>query len=486
MEKALAVKSMKKQDLAAECGVSASYITKILKTHFIPDEDRVRAIGRVLGDSTGALQAAGYAQPSARLPGSGHAISLLRAFMEWLTLEGIHTKDQSDFLSQCFEESLAQCELLKDVRRELHSRLDDQLGMKLRSIFGNETPESRSLDPISEEVQMFIRNMPKVQFPLKRVRNEVLLPALLSGMFTTDEDLLHLQLNAPLLLTPITLLRITGDPKWLSEQNKKILDIKALKELEVGKTLATAHERFAHLPASERHAIWSLAKSLVNSLADLLDMRFDLLSTPYDYYDVKHIYAPGQEVFVFATTSGLVIPLEFRGDESRQKNTYRYSYFTDGILHGLQSGCHVRYQFDTSSTSTGLKDDWKKADNKPKFEEDAARILATFMMEPNIEITSGTFSPMDERRWLTLSSERWVVISARDKASKKLVHGLLIDSSYFNKILDMVPAPRLMELPNKLNEKDQTREVIKPMETEMDQEEAKRQSMMIIKRLLSK
>ena len=483
---ALTGKRLKQQDLARACGVSASYITKILNTKFVPDEEKVRAIGKALEDPLGALQAAGYAPSFPQLPVSSNAVRLLHAFMEWLVLEGIYTRAQSDFLLDCFEESLRQYDMLKALRQELIFPLFNSFGLALRDLMSARDVASTAMDPISQEVQTFIRNMPTIQFPLKQHNNELLLPALLSGMFTSEEDLLHLQLNIPLLLIPIALLRITGKPDWLSEEKKRVLEIKRFEEDEIEKTLQDTHNRFLGLPERERRAILSLAKSLVNSLADLLDLRFDLLRTSSAYYDIKHIYAPEQDVFVFSTTSGLVVPQEFYGDISKKKNTYRPSYFLDGILHGLRSGCRVHYQFSISSTSEELKKGRNKASNKSEFEEAAAGILADFIMEPNLEITSVKSLEADPRFWFTVSSRQWVAVTARDRTSKKLVHGLLFDSLYFNMLLDMVSAPQVTELAAQLNQQDKTRTVIKPMGASMDHEEAMRQAMKIVRELLSK
>ena len=92
----------------------------------------------------------------------------------------------------------------------------------------------------------------------------------------------------------------------------------------------------------------------------------------------------------------------------------------------------------------------------------------------------------DIRRWLTLSSNRFVVISAREESTKKLMHGLILRSGFFNQMIRRAaPGIELIpELARKLYRTKSTGPPIKSMDIKLETSEALAHARQIVKELL--
>jgi hypothetical protein len=62
-------------------------------------------------------------------------------------------------------------------------------------------------------------------------------------------------------------------------------------------------------------------------------------------------------------------------------------------------------------------------------------VLSRFLQLENLEISSSVFPTHDWRRWLTLTSNSYIVISARNAETKKLAHGVILRTDFFNEMI---------------------------------------------------
>ncbi len=141
------------------------------------------------------------------------------------------------------------------------------------------------------------------------------------------------------------------------------------------------------------------------------------------------------EVFIFSTTSGLVVPREFTGDAS--KNHYRYQYFIKGILG--RTSCNRIYQWERYRTAKELARGYKKCasnEAKAKYRNDAYKTLSRFSKAPNLAIYEvDHFTPWKE--WFTLVGPQKQQLSIRGENKKgKIGHGIAFDASSFRKRAD--------------------------------------------------
>jgi len=142
-------------------------------------------------------------------------------------------------------------------------------------------------------------------------------------------------------------------------------------------------------------------------------------------------------VFIYSTTSGLVIPREFRGDET--KNHYRYHYFKKGIL-GI-SLCTRIYQWERYRTAKELSLGYERAltdSEKQEYLNESYDTLARFANAKNILINEvKRFSTW--KSWCTLVGPQRQLLSIRDKDQKqKIGHGIAYDAKPFKKRADLL------------------------------------------------
>ncbi len=144
----------------------------------------------------------------------------------------------------------------------------------------------------------------------------------------------------------------------------------------------------------------------------------------------------GATVYVYSTTSGLVIPREFRGDAS--KNHYRYVYFTKGIL-GRAAADRV-YQWERHRTAKELAEGCEQAAGpsaKAEYRREAIETLSRFSARRNLAILEADhFSAWKE--WNTLVGPRRHQVSMRSEDLKgKIGHGVIYDLDAFKARADL-------------------------------------------------
>ena len=143
------------------------------------------------------------------------------------------------------------------------------------------------------------------------------------------------------------------------------------------------------------------------------------------------------DVFIYSTTSGLVIPREFRGDAS--KNHYRYQYFTKGILG--TTACTRVYQWERYQTARELALGYGQASTETQKQEylnESYNTFARFANAKNILINEvERFSTW--KSWCTLVGPQRQLLSIRDRDQKlKIGHGFAYDASPFKKRADLL------------------------------------------------
>ncbi len=143
------------------------------------------------------------------------------------------------------------------------------------------------------------------------------------------------------------------------------------------------------------------------------------------------------DVFIYSTTSGLIIPREFRGDET--KNHYRYQYFKKGILG--TSSCIRVYQWERYRTARELSLGYEQTSTesqKKEYLNESYDTLARFANAKNILINEvERFSTW--KSWCTLVGPQRQLLSIRDKDQKrKIGHGIAYDAIPFKKRADLL------------------------------------------------
>lgn len=162
-------------------------------------------------------------------------------------------------------------------------------------------------------------------------------------------------------------------------------------------------------------------------------------------------------VFVFSTTSGLLIPEEHYGrnvphrlswlkETTAAKNPARLGYFAQGILSSKRT-IPVCYAWDMNKTKQTLRNNYQKASdtkNKNIYRKESERILTKAMGSRNLQIVQMHFEKIgewyvDPRAYLTLTSKRYAIWSWRppQKNDVHIGHGLKIDGESFGKILKL-------------------------------------------------
>lgn len=137
-----------------------------------------------------------------------------------------------------------------------------------------------------------------------------------------------------------------------------------------------------------------------------------------DFYNEvdKFYHNLAEKVYVFSTTSGLVIKDEYLGNIATGKNPYRKVYF-DAIYN---TDIEVHYQLDPRTTIRSLEGSkWSFEENVKHF----SRILG----KPNIEITEADFSEAKWKKYYTLSSPTLGVNFSNRREGKKIHHGINVN-----------------------------------------------------------
>jgi hypothetical protein len=204
-------------------------------------------------------------------------------------------------------------------------------------------------------------------------------------------------------------------------------------------------ELFESLRRGLRRSIGEGWFGALNQASYHLHRRMALPCTPLpnsqEFYEEGINFYRGQgadaEVFVYSTTSGLVIPREFRGDAS--KNHYRYQYFTRGVLG--TSACTRVYQWERYRTARELALGYERAgtqNRQRQYLEESFDTLARFADAKNISIHEAKHFSSWKSRCTLVGPERQF-LSIRDKDQQlKIGHGIAYDVGPFEKRSDLL------------------------------------------------
>jgi len=467
------------QTLSKKAGLNYTYIRKIL-TDRHPSERAARLIGEALGKPLEALEYAGFTPtPVDQTKSEYKELFPVEIYLNWLEMAGLYNNSQKEFILKIFENFFKWHIESVQIKKNFITEFSKKFSMELFNIHSQEKAPS-DYGPVTEKIVEFV-----LKQPVATIYSDEYIKAI------DDKDLKYaffytqilrrtkyengIELLCPFVFLPFRLLKVTFDPRINLDSIRRNPELQAAidKELpEFESFLAEKHNIFTEkLSPNEQASLLMMAKYISEYLWNLLDVKYEPLKSSEDFYDSKVLYQKSYNVFVFATTSGLFIPDDYYGallshmvnigiQKVQHKNPLRLSYFTDGILHGVKHGCTVRYQYDETRSIEALKEGYKNAVDKDRYKEIAAKILASFFEEPNIEISKSSFEESDShlaydwRNWLTLVSEKFVVLSARQPKTKEMVHGLILNSELFNKMLPPnIDQSTVFEIAKQFNEK---------------------------------
>lgn len=153
-----------------------------------------------------------------------------------------------------------------------------------------------------------------------------------------------------------------------------------------------------------------------------------------EFYEEGITFYRGQgsdaAVYIYSTTSGLIIPSEFHGDAS--KNHYRYQYFTEGILG--RTAAYRIYQWERYRTAKGLATGYVQASDasaKTLYRDQAIETLCRFADSINLAILETDHFDL-WKEWHTLVGPRRQQISIRSEDLKgKIGCGIVYDAEAF-------------------------------------------------------
>jgi len=135
---------------------------------------------------------------------------------------------------------------------------------------------------------------------------------------------------------------------------------------------------------------------------------------------------PSGTIHVFSTSSGIVIPEDYRGDIKKEKNPYRRKYFNEGIAAPNANKLPKYYQWDSEGTAKGLWEGYEEKGESKDYKKEAIEILAKFLKVPNLEITEAPFREAPWKEFFTLVTDKTLVLSERGEI-RKINHGLMVD-----------------------------------------------------------
>jgi hypothetical protein len=165
--------------------------------------------------------------------------------------------------------------------------------------------------------------------------------------------------------------------------------------------------------------------------------------------DSNNIYETGksmycdeaESIFIFSRTPGIVIPTEYRGQSTEDKDSFfRRIYFDEGILNKSANRLHRHYQWNKTSTSIEIYRryvDRQHIGQGEEYRREAAKLLSRFFAEPNMEISEsnwdgemGRLKPL-----LTLVNRSTNVRSSRDDYTKHIRSVTFLGGKYNNQYL---------------------------------------------------
>lgn len=469
----------------AQCNYS--YLWKMIKYKQNPSREKALAIGKALNAPVQALRAAGYIPYPEREDAEWEQyLAGVQSLLYWLREAGVYDEAETGLLAGIFSSYVALHfdPKTQNSRRSLEKELRETLMVEIpkiiqeissvREVSGPLSPSFLELSGFSFHARI---SLPKhseqigkfkdvlVDDPSKAASSPVF-PFFFTHLLHLTEVPDFVEVCSPLSLLPLAILRpiapshVASDIAQYVWARERFPDDTPLHRYR--KELGRYNDRFERNLSSEleKDSFWLRAKGEVDHLWKALQISFEFLESPLQFYEVMHLFRRTHEkddgVFVFSITSGLYdprqhegdLPLEHEMDEVwrsekkpyRRIDPYRIVYFRDGIERGCRTGCLVHYQLDKAQTARALKEGLDRAKKKKRYYKDRARqVLARFLMLPNLEISYGDFlkpfSSFDWRYWLTLTNERYVVLSIRQDPTREIRHGFLIDRRLFDEVL---------------------------------------------------
>ncbi len=151
------------------------------------------------------------------------------------------------------------------------------------------------------------------------------------------------------------------------------------------------------------------------------------------YIRIQQCYATSTpeafSIFVFSTTSGLVIKDQFLGSDALQLDPYRPTYFE--TLRNCTGS--IYYQLDPRTTVLGAKG----LKQSPLPREQHVYHLASFLCIPNLELSEANFDT-PETRWrkhyTLVNSNHDVAYSSRGEQLKHISNGVIATPSHWKAI----------------------------------------------------
>jgi hypothetical protein len=498
LEQRLGERGMTAGQLAQQVNCHYSYVWKMLEKGKLPSRKLVMQIGEVFGDRQGALIAAGILQgtplPEVPRPSPGNLIRSMRA-LEWLREAGFYTAAEVAFGNELLVAAMewSRGPTQQAQQQEFEKAALAALTQCASSLMEQPAEGSEAIVPGKMLAELLpLRPNPIISVPRANLEALTVRPRespasayFLTRVFDQTRSPDFVELQVPIALLPVAVLRpivdyrLTGaladevlkhpSAAWvqLAEHKKELNAYKALLQ-EKAEDIDKA-EKQGRVTTRELGMLWNHAKQDAVAVWDSLGTRFEILKSAPAFYDLIPLYQPPSEVgeaevFVFSRTSGLVDPIQHYGDlvlkiprPAYRIHPYRYAYFLNGIIRGCRSGCRVCYQLDGMLTVEAMRGQWSRRGrrtSRDKYLEEAARVLAKFLAEPNLEIRVGDFTKppaglkhFDWRNFLSVNTKRFVAIAGRHspppdtadevqrKTFREIVHGALVDQRQFDEVL---------------------------------------------------
>jgi len=460
LKNAMDLQGMDSLTLSKKAGLNYTYIRKILTDRW-PSERAARLIGEALGKPLEALEYGGFTPSSTDQTKTEYKeLFPIEIYLNWLEMTGIYNKNQKDFILKIFDSFFKWHIDSVQIKKNFINEFSKKFSQELFNLHSQQKAPS-NYGPVTEKIVEFVLKQPVATIYsddyIKAINDKDLRFAFFNTQILRKTKYENgIELLCPFVFLPFRLLKVTFDPRINLDCVKRdpvLRDALQTELRDFESYLKDKHKIFTEkLSPNEQASLIMMSKYVSEYLWNLLDVKYEPLKSSEDFYDSKVLYQKSYNIFVFATTSGLFIPDDYYGallshivdveaNKVQHKNPLRLSYFTDGILHGIRHGCTVRYQFDEKRSLEAIKEGYHNAIAKDKYKEIAATILSHFFEENNIEISKSSFEESgsrlqyDWRNWLTLVSEKFVVLSARQPKTKEMVHGLILNSDLFNKML---------------------------------------------------
>lgn len=147
------------------------------------------------------------------------------------------------------------------------------------------------------------------------------------------------------------------------------------------------------------------------------------------YNQGRRMYEGSLTVFIFAATSGILIPDEYTG---KGKCPFRPRYFEEGLLKDAKGGPARYYQWDRRRSSARLWECYSgrgSEHEKNGFKQGAEEIVKRALAIPGLEMTESDFSSAEWKRHFTLVSEDRSILSVRTE-DRRIGHGLIVGKGF--------------------------------------------------------